>query len=92
MTDIVSCYRSFEWFISHRNRTVVLSVVRAVAQLTRDARSWHPIEVTTSDMVLEKIHHMVMEDRRIKVRDISKIVGISTERVYNILHEKLARG
>ena len=32
---------------------------------------------------------MVMEDRRIKVREISKAVGISTERVYNILHKKL---
>ena len=31
-----SRYRSFEWFISHRKRPVVLSVVRAVAQLTRE--------------------------------------------------------
>ena len=30
-----SRYRSFEWFISHRKRPVVLSVVREVAQLTR---------------------------------------------------------
>ena len=30
-----SRYRSFEWFISHRKRPVVLSVVRAVAHLTR---------------------------------------------------------
>ena len=56
---------------------------------TKDgARSGRPIEVTTSNMV-EKIHHMVMEDRRIKLREIYKAVGISTERVYNILHEKL---
>ena len=27
--------RSFEWLISHRKRPVILSVVRAVAQLTR---------------------------------------------------------
>ena len=32
---------------------------------------------------------MVLEDRQIKVREISKIVSISTKRVYNILHEKL---
>ena len=43
-----------------------------------ETRSGRPIEVTTSDM-MEKIHHMVMEDRRIKVREISKAVGISSE-------------
>ena len=53
-----------------------------------EARSGRPIEVTTSDMV-EKNHHMIMEDRWIKVREISKAVGIFTERVYDILHEKL---
>ena len=52
-----------------------------------EPRSGRRIEVTTSDMA-EKIHHVVMEDRRIKVREISKAVGISTKRVYNILHEK----
>ena len=50
-----------------------------------EARSECLLEVTTLNMV-EKIHHMVMKDRRIKVREISKAVGISTERV---LHEKL---
>ena len=33
-----------------------------------------------------------MEDGRINVRAISKAVGISTERVYNILHERLEIG
>ena len=33
-----SRYRSFEWFISHIKRPVVLSVVRAVAQFTRVCR------------------------------------------------------
>ena len=32
-----SSYSSFAWFISHRKRPVILSVVRAVAQLTREA-------------------------------------------------------
>ena len=35
---------------------------------------------------------MIMEDGRINVRAISKAVGISTERVYNILHERLEIG
>jgi len=53
-----------------------------------EARSGRPVEVTTLDIV-EKIHGMIMEDRRMKVREIAEAVGISTERVHNILHEKL---
>lgn len=53
-----------------------------------EARSGRPVEVTTLDIV-EKIHGMVMENRRMKVREIAEAVGISTERVHNILHEKL---
>ena len=30
-----------------------------------------------------------MEDRRIKMREIAEIVGISVGAVHNILHEKL---
>lgn len=30
-----------------------------------------------------------MEDRSIKIKEIAKIVGISPERVHNILHKKL---
>ena len=52
------------------------------------ARPGHPFEVTPLDMV-ERIYHMVVADRRIKVREISQAVGISTEHVYKILHEKL---
>ena len=37
----------------------------------------------------EKIHHMDMENRRIKMREIAEAVGISTEWVHNILLEKL---
>lgn len=47
-----------------------------------------PVEVTTPE-IIEKIHHIVMEDRRIKMHDIAEIVGISVDRVHNILHEKL---
>ena len=39
-----SRYQSFEWFISHRNRSVVLSVVRAVAQLTKDTTSTNCVD------------------------------------------------
>jgi len=47
-----------------------------------------PIEVTTPEMI-RKIHRIVIEDRRMKVRDIAEIVGISVDRVYNILHKEL---
>jgi len=30
-----------------------------------------------------------MEDRQMKVRDITEIVGISVDRVHNILHKEL---
>jgi len=39
--------------------------------------------------VIEKIHRIVMEDRRMKMRDIVEIIGISVGGVHNILHEKL---
>ncbi|CAK9827513.1 Histone-lysine N-methyltransferase SETMAR [Anthophora retusa] len=56
---------------------------------TKDkARSRRPVEITTSDIV-EKIHGMIMENRRMKVREIAETVGISTERVHHILYEKL---
>jgi len=48
-----------------------------------------PSEVTTPE-IIEKIHGIVLEDRRVKVREIADIVRISNERVHNILHEHLA--
>ena len=47
-----------------------------------------PVEATAPEMI-EKIHRIAMEDRRIKVREIAEIVGISVGTVHNILHEKL---
>ena len=56
---------------------------------TSDAeRSGRPVEVTTPE-IIDKIHDMVMDDRRVKVREIASAVGISTERVHNILHQHL---
>jgi histone-lysine N-methyltransferase SETMAR len=56
---------------------------------TSDAeRSGRPIEVTTPEMI-NKIHDMVLADRRLKVREIAEAVGISNDRVHNILHEHL---
>lgn len=56
---------------------------------TNDAeRPGRPVQVTTAETI-EKIHDMVMEDRKLKVRDIAETLGISYDRVHNILHEYL---
>ena len=51
-------------------------------------RSSHPKEVT-SQGIIEKIHDIVLNDRRLKVREISETVNISVGRVWHILHECL---
>jgi histone-lysine N-methyltransferase SETMAR len=55
---------------------------------TTDAEcSGRPVEATTPEIV-DKIH-MVMDDGRVKVREIASAVGISSEWVHNILHQHL---
>lgn len=56
---------------------------------TNDAtRPGRPKEVTTPDFI-DKVHDIVLADRRLKVREIAKMVGISVDRVHHILHEEL---
>ena len=55
-----------------------------------EQRSGRSIEVTTEDKV-KKIHDIVLADRLVKIREIADIVDIATERIQNILHEKLGR-
>jgi transposase len=38
---------------------------------------------------IEQVHDMLLDDRRMKVREISETIGISKERVGYILHEEL---
>ncbi|EFN83711.1 Histone-lysine N-methyltransferase SETMAR, partial [Harpegnathos saltator] len=49
-------------------------------------RSGRPNEVTTPEMV-KKIHKMVLDDRRLKVRELADMVGISKSAIYRILTE-----
>jgi histone-lysine N-methyltransferase SETMAR len=35
------------------------------------------------------VHDMVLDDRRMKVREIAKTIGISKERVWYVFHEEL---
>ncbi|KAL1460741.1 hypothetical protein WDU94_012693 [Cyamophila willieti] len=61
---------------------------RGHTSCTNDPRSGRPVEVVT-EAVVEKVHDLVLENRRTKVLDIAESVGISTERVWYILHEHL---
>ncbi|KYN06367.1 hypothetical protein ALC62_02704 [Cyphomyrmex costatus] len=53
-----------------------------------ELRSGRPKTVTNEEMINEVLD-IVMSDRRLKLREIVEMVGISEERVYNILHEIL---
>ena len=44
-----------------------------------------PNEITRPE-IIDKIHDIVLNDAKVKVREIAEIVSISTERVVNILH------
>ena len=47
-----------------------------------------PNEITTPEMI-NKIHDIVVNDPKVKVREIVEIVSVSTESVINILHAHL---
>lgn len=51
-------------------------------------RSGRPMEVTVPENI-EKIQHMVLNDRKLKLTDIAEAIGMSKERVGNILNEHL---
>ncbi|GBM84703.1 hypothetical protein AVEN_93085-1 [Araneus ventricosus] len=47
-----------------------------------------PVEVSTQDSI-EKIRDIMIEERRVKMCEISKIMGISNELIHNVLGEHL---
>ena len=51
-------------------------------------RSGRPNEVTTTEMV-NKFHKIVLDDRRLKVRELTVMIGISKSAVYRILTRNL---
>lgn len=53
-----------------------------------EQRPGRPIEVTTPENI-QKIHRMVLNDRKLKLSEVAEAVGLSKERVGNILHEHL---
>jgi len=48
----------------------------------------HPIEAATPE-IIDKVHDIVLIDRRVKVRDLVEAIGISHGTVISILHEQL---
>lgn len=52
------------------------------------AHSGAPKTAVTTE-IIDKIHDMVLDDRRLKVRELVEATGISTERTIFILHNKL---
>jgi transposase len=56
--------------------------------LEDDLREGHPKSTTTLE-IIEQVHDMVLDDRRMKVREIAETIGISKEHVGYILYEDL---
>lgn len=61
---------------------------RGRKSLGDDERSGRPKTVTTDDNIA-KVHQMVLDDRRIKVREIAEAMKMSKERVCHILNQDL---
>jgi len=51
-------------------------------------RSGHPIEAAMLE-IIDKVHDIVLTDRRVKVRELVEATGISHGTVISILHEQL---
>ncbi|XP_030758168.1 protein GVQW3-like [Sitophilus oryzae] len=58
---------------------------RSCKSLGDDERSGHP-KIATTDDNIAKVHQMVLDDRRIKVREIAEVKNRSKERICHILN------
>jgi len=62
---------------------------RGHTSLEDDPREGRPKSATTTPEIIEQVHGMVLDDRRMKVREIAETIDISKECVGYILHEEL---
>jgi transposase len=61
---------------------------RGSTNLEDDPREGRPKSATTPE-IIEQVRDMLLDDRRMKVRDIAETIGISKELVGYILHKEL---
>jgi len=61
---------------------------RGRTSLEDDPREGRPKSATTPEIV-EQVHDNILDEGRMKVREIAETIGISKERVGYILHEEL---
>jgi len=61
---------------------------RGRTNLGDDPREGRPKSATAPE-IIEQVHNMVLDDQRMKVREIAETIGISKEHVGYILHEEL---
>jgi histone-lysine N-methyltransferase SETMAR len=61
---------------------------RGRTSLEDDPREGRPKSATTPE-IIEQVYDMILDDWRMKVREIAETIGISKERVGYILHEEL---
>src|SRR5436190_14865022 len=61
---------------------------RGRKSLGDDERSGRP-KTATTDENIAKVHEMVLDDRRIKVREIAKVMNMSKERVCHIKYSHI---
>jgi len=61
---------------------------RGRTSLEDDPREGRPKSATTPE-IFEQVHDMLLDDRRMKAREIAETIGISKERIGYILHQEL---
>jgi histone-lysine N-methyltransferase SETMAR len=61
---------------------------RGRTSLENDPREGRP-KIATTPEIIEQVHDMLLDNQRMKVREIAETIGISKERVGYILHEEL---
>ena len=61
---------------------------RGRTSIQDEPRSRRPKTATTPE-IIAKVHDMVLDDRRVKVREIGNAIGISNDRVHFILQQEL---